>query len=110
VLLAYGRKCAISGCEVEEVLEAAHIVPHSESPTDERNGILLRADLHTVLDEGPLGIKPSTRTVELHPDLRKTPYREFEGRPIQKTNPLDRRPDLEVLKRQYAWFQEMLTR
>jgi putative restriction endonuclease len=108
LLLAYGKRCAISGCDVEEVLEAAHIVPHSESPTDdERNGILLRADLHTLLDKGLLGIKPSTRTVELHPDLRKTSYREFEGRTIQKTNPADRRPDLKVLKRQYAWFRAM---
>jgi len=109
LLSAYGKRCAISGCDVEQVLEAAHIVPHSESPTDdERNGILLRADLHTLLDRGLLGIKPSTLTVEIHPDLRKTAYREFEGRAIQKTNPLDRRPDPKVLKRQYAWFQKML--
>jgi hypothetical protein len=111
LLLAYGRRCAISGCDVEEVLEAAHVVPHSQSPTDdERNGILLRADLHTLLDKGLLGIKPSTRTVEIHPDLRQTPYRKFEGRPIQKTNPPDRRPDPKVLEQQYAWFQEMVAR
>jgi HNH endonuclease len=109
LLSAYGRKCAISGCDVEQVLEAAHIVPHSKSATDdERNGILLRADLHTLLDKGFLGIKPSTRAVELHPDLQKTAYREFEGRQIAKTNPPDRRPDPKVLKRQYAWFQQVL--
>jgi hypothetical protein len=73
LLTFYSRQCAISTCGVPHVLEAAHIVPHSISALDdERNGILLRADLHTLFDKGLLGINPDTRKVELHPDIRET--------------------------------------
>lgn len=51
LLAAYGRRCCISGCRIEALLEAAHIRPHAEAPNyDTRNGLLLRADLHTLYD------------------------------------------------------------
>jgi len=41
----------ISGCNVQEALEAAHIRPYSECGTNKiANGLLLRADLHTLFD------------------------------------------------------------
>lgn len=47
----YGSQCCISGSKVADVLEAAHIVPHCVG-TDYSidNGLLLRADLHTLYD------------------------------------------------------------
>jgi len=106
LLSTYGKRCAISGCGVEEELEAAHIVPYSLSALDDmRNGILLRADLHTLLDKGLLGIKPATRTVELHPLVRET-YREFEGVRIHETVPPTYRPHAKALKRPHRWFSE----
>lgn len=57
LLAAYGRKCCVSGCQVEALLEAAHIRPHAEEPNyDTRNGLLLRADLHTLYDLHLLGV------------------------------------------------------
>lgn len=57
LLAAYGRRCCISGCRVEALLEAAHIRPHAVEPNyDTRNGLLLRADLHTLYDLHLLGV------------------------------------------------------
>lgn len=107
LLSAYGKKCAISGCDVEEVLEAAHIVPHSLFALDDvRNGVLLRADFHTLLDKGLLGINPSTRKVELKPVIRDA-YREFEGSRIREAVPPTDRPHPKALKRQYIWFRKI---
>lgn len=51
LLAAYEGKCALSGCDVVEALEAAHIVPYSAGGRDDvTNGLLLRADLHTLMD------------------------------------------------------------
>ncbi len=50
---AYQRQCAISGGRVLPALEAAHIKPYSAGGKhDVRNGILLRTDIHRVLDSG----------------------------------------------------------
>ncbi|MGJ0223511.1 HNH endonuclease, partial [Streptococcus pyogenes] len=48
LLAAYNRRCAVTGCAITDLLEAAHIVPHSEE-TNYRvtNGLLLRSDIHT---------------------------------------------------------------
>ena len=51
LIAAYKGRCAITGCEVQAVLEAAHIVPYKGSKTnDPGNGLLLRADMHTLFD------------------------------------------------------------
>lgn len=50
---AYHRRCAISGERTLPVLEAAHILPYSKSgPHRVSNGMLLRADIHKLFDEG----------------------------------------------------------
>jgi len=57
IIDVYGRRCSISGEKTLPVLEAAHIKPYSESgPHSTRNGLLLRSDLHILLDEGYLTV------------------------------------------------------
>jgi putative restriction endonuclease len=57
VIDAYGRRCSISGEKTVPVLEASHIKPYSElGPNTPHNGILLRADLHILFDQGYLTI------------------------------------------------------
>ncbi len=48
---AYAGRCAVSGCNVDEALEAAHIENYS-GPKSQivSNGILLRRDLHSLFD------------------------------------------------------------
>ena len=73
-------KCAISGCSILGVLEAAHLRPY-RGPGDNHptNGLLLRSDLHTLFDLDLLGIDPSTYQIALAPILRGSDYEQFEG-------------------------------
>ena len=43
------------------------------------NGLLMRADLHTLFDVGLLAVNPSNVTVVIAPSLLQTTYREFSG-------------------------------
>ena len=80
LLNAYGSKCSITGEGPEEVLEAVHIVPHAESGINELdNGLLMRADLHYLFDDGLLSIHPATRNIELDNRLQNTSYWQFNG-------------------------------
>jgi putative restriction endonuclease len=67
----YGDRCLVTGCEVLAVLEAAHIKPYrGENDNNPTNGLLLRADIHTLFDLNLIGIEPEQRRVELASDLR----------------------------------------
>ncbi len=80
LLEAYAGRCAISGCDAEPALEAAHIVAYLGPKTNTvQNGVLLRADLHTLFDRGLLGIDPAGHCVVLHSSLRGTVYGMFAG-------------------------------
>lgn len=57
VMDAYQRACAVTQEHSLPALEAAHIQPFAENgPQDVRNGILLRADLHRLFDQGYLTV------------------------------------------------------
>ena len=79
---AYDGKCCVSRCCVEEVLEAAHIEPHSAA-TDYRvqNGLLLRADIHTLFDLRLIDIDSSYR-ISVASSLLGSEYETFHGRSI----------------------------
>ncbi|RYG89605.1 MAG: HNH endonuclease [Alphaproteobacteria bacterium] len=58
LLLAYGGRCAITDCTVVALLEAAHITPYLGKDTNVvQNGLLLRADIHTLFDLGLIAIR-----------------------------------------------------
>lgn len=79
----YGNQCMVSGLKLLDVVEAAHISPYrgidDNSPD---NGLLLRADLHTLFDLNLLGINPESLEVKLHPKLLETDYTKLENRKI----------------------------
>jgi hypothetical protein len=80
LLRLYGGRCAVSGWGPESVLEAAHILLHAKSGLNQtENGLLLRADLHSLFDDGLLKIDPSTLTVALDSALSETPYWQLNG-------------------------------
>jgi hypothetical protein len=80
LLEAYARRCAISGSNAEEALEACHIVPYKGPKTnDPSNGLLLRADLHTLFDLGLITIEPETKIVCVDTRLKDTDYATFQG-------------------------------
>lgn len=65
---AYERRCAVTGERVLPVLEAAHIRPYARGGQHRvDNGLLLRSDLHTLLDRGYMTV---TRQLELEVSQR----------------------------------------
>jgi putative restriction endonuclease len=58
----YGRRCAMTGQTVLPALEAAHIRPVSEGGLNRvDNGLLLRADLRHLFDQGYLSLDEESR-------------------------------------------------
>lgn len=88
LLAAYGC-CAISKCNDVDALEAAHLRPHSEGE-DYRtsNGLLLRADIHTLFDLRLISIDPEFGTVCVSRKLGPT-YQAFANQALHlPQNPL----------------------
>ncbi len=85
VLQHFGGRCVISGCDIPEVLDAAHIVPFADVKTqDPSRALLLRADLHVLFDRGLLTItrRDGKALVKVHEDLEATAlYGELEKKP-----------------------------
>jgi hypothetical protein len=84
LLDAYDGRCAITECGLSDVLEAAHIHPYMGDQTnDVRNGLLLRADVHTLFDLGLVAIDPDTLAVLIAPRLRGTVYQELSAKKLR---------------------------
>lgn len=82
LLAAYGNKCAVTGCEVLSVLEAAHIIPHGdETDWDTSNGLPLRADVHTLFDLRLLAVSPDYR-MHISRELAGSDYEKLHGQTI----------------------------
>ncbi|WP_017903179.1 HNH endonuclease [Pseudomonas asplenii] len=91
LLEAYSGACAITGCNLPDVLEAAHIHPYKGDHTNViSNGLLLRADIHTLFDLGLIAIESETMVVRVAPNLKDTDYGTLDGsllrRPEQQTH------------------------
>lgn len=102
LLTAYCRMCAITKFDAEAALEAAHIIPYIQTENNEpSNGLLLRADLHTLFDLNLIIINPDTLQVHIHPELQKTEYRTIDRQEIRV--PMDKtcRPKKEFLKERF---------
>jgi putative restriction endonuclease len=70
LLEAYGGRCAVTGEHALPVLDAAHILPYRGPRSNHiQNGLVLRADLHRLYDEGYVTVTPDLR-FEVSPRLR----------------------------------------
>jgi hypothetical protein len=108
LISVYGGRCAISGCSVVEALEAAHIVPHSvDGGYDNSNGLLMRADIHTLFDLHLLSVCPNTLVVKVNPRL-KPEYNHFENQTLSLPTTLSNQPDMAGLARHHGIYQSLL--
>jgi predicted restriction endonuclease len=104
----YGDRCLVTGCEVLAVLEAAHISPYrGEDDNHPENGLLLRADIHTLFDLDLIGFEPDRLQVEVHPSLVKE-YGKLTGKTLGCVR--DHRPSREALRLRYEQFVQRLER
>lgn len=75
LLGAYGGRCAVTAYDEPSVLEAAHIVPYMGAETNHpANGLLLRADIHTLFDLGLIAIDTDPMVVLLAPEVGSGSY------------------------------------
>lgn len=102
----YGDRCLVTGCQILAVIEAAHICPYpGEIDNDPENGLLLRADIHTLFDLNLLGIEPTELRVRLHPSVASE-YTEFDGVTLGFEG--RSRPSSNALTKRYQDFSEKL--
>lgn len=102
LLQRYGGACCITGCQIDTLLEAAHIIPYRGDQTnDVSNGLLLRVDLHRLFDAHLVSINPGTFAVEVASTIEDALYRAYHGKRLFKFSP---KPRILFLEAHYATF------
>ena len=105
LIFVYNARCAVSGCDAVEALEAAHIAPYSVSASnDPSNGLLLRADIHTLFDRNLIGIDPESLTVAVGTVLKKTSYCDLHGKQLALPADPAARPNAQALGERWQRF------
>lgn len=103
MLNRFGGECCISGCRVETLLEAAHIIPYRGDQSDDvTNGLLLRVDLHRLFDAHLVTINPNTFTVEVANSVEDTGYQAYHGQRLFVFSP---KPRILFLENHYRAFK-----
>lgn len=106
LLAAYNRQCAISSCNAEPVLEATLLIPNSlHNNFNVSDGLLLRADIHTLFDLYLIAIEPDTMKVLVAPSLQETSYGEFHSQLLQTPILEEFKPNRRALQWHYNWCQ-----
>jgi hypothetical protein len=83
LLSAYSGRCAVSLARTPWVLEAAHITPYLGADTNVlANGLLLRADIHTLFDLGLISVEPRRRVIRISSELNSSEYIAFDQKPL----------------------------
>jgi len=101
----YGASCAISRCKVVAALEAAHIDPWASSQSqDVSNGLILRADLHTLFDNDLVAINPKTRIVHVAKSIRESEYGQYHGAELNRPSNAAAAPDASALQSRWSSF------
>lgn len=105
LVAAYQGRCAITGCPLKDALEAAHITPYLGPATNHvSNGLLLRADMHTLWDLGLIAVDPTTFTIAIGPSVHYADYQNLHGISIFQPVPMKCRPSIAALNQHWAIF------
>jgi HNH endonuclease len=98
LMRAYGGRCAITGCSIGEILEAAHIYPYRGDATNHvTNGLLLRSDLHTLFDCGLIAIDEAEEVL-IAEELGGSEYERYRGTRLQLPDNPSSRPSGDALR------------
>ncbi len=92
LMRAYDRRCAFTDTVSEGVLEAAHIFPYRGVQSNHvTNGLLLRADIHTLFDSFQLAIDAEHR-IHVGPGVHDEHYRALDGTTMRRPDDPDAWP------------------
>ena len=98
LMQAYGGRCAVTGCDVAAVLEAAHIIPFCGPESDRVcNGLLLRLDLHSLFDRFLMSVDPHSLTLRLSRGLRGGYYEMISGKRLRLPKDQASHPNLDAV-------------
>ncbi|MNS11025.1 hypothetical protein D3C72_425560 [compost metagenome] len=104
LIARYGSHCLVSGCNVDEVIQAAHIFPYRGDKTDDPlNGILLRSDIHQLFDSGLLRIDPVDLRIDVAPTLEGSEYMNYHGKTLLCDVVRNQMPSRKALNWRWNW-------
>lgn len=102
---AYGGRCAATSCDAVAALEAAHIIPYCGPHSDHvTNGLLLRADIHTLFDLDLFGINPKSLTFAVARAISSTVYADLQGKELHLPANAADNPNPEALVQRWQQF------
>jgi len=80
----FGERCAFTGTQPPQVLEAAHLYSYAKTPEHRSDaGLLLRRDCHTLFDANLITINPESLRISIAPVLEKyETYRPLNNRSL----------------------------
>ncbi|PDW05043.1 HNH endonuclease [Candidatus Viridilinea mediisalina] len=102
VVVGLGADDQPRGCTFKPILEAAHITPYCYGGTFSiENGLLLRAEIHTLFDLGMITIyaEKDPMIIKISELLDNTEYVEFHNQPLLIPKESDYSPDKYALER-----------
>lgn len=105
LLRRFGGRCVITGCALADVLEAAHIWPYRGTRDNHpENGLLLRADIHTLYDLDLIAVDPERLCIAVAPVLSEVePYGALSGQEL-RAEPHNR-PSADALLHRWRAFE-----
>lgn len=110
LLAAYENKCAMTGCNVGQILEAAHVHPYKGAHTNAvGNGLLLRADIHTLFDLKLIVVDSASMRISVSPVLADSEYAQIDGTFLRQPRDSAARASHAALdwhRSQASWFNE----
>ncbi|WP_193752825.1 HNH endonuclease [Aureimonas ureilytica] len=102
---AYAGQCAMTQCNTLWVLEAAHISPYRGLKTNTiANGLLLRADVHTLFDLALISVDPKKLIVKASRLLRGSQYEALNGRGLRLPAKSSLHPSAAALEYHFSQF------
>jgi hypothetical protein len=106
LLRAAGQCCQVTGCNVTAILEAAHIDSYrNDTHNQAANGLLLRADIHTLFDLNLMAINPDDLTLHFDPQVAASGYASYDRQPLRRGLVA---PSQAALKRRWEVFTAQL--
>ena len=107
LLGAYEGRCAVTGCDAVPALEGAHLRAYRGSESNAvTNGLLLRADIHTLFDLRLWAPDPETRNIIISKLLAGTQYAALFTCRLADTAAAWQRPNPEALDMIWQSFRE----
>ena len=104
LLEAYGSRCAVTGFDAVETLEAAHIYPYKGPATNHvTNGLLLRSDVHRLFDRGAVAVHETNHQVLVKPHLMVTQYASLSECRLELPRRAGDRPSTAALRSHREW-------